>query len=29
MKWNSLRKDIKAKEKECSELKDNLRKYER
>ena len=29
MKWNSLKKDIKAKEKECSDLKDSLRKYER
>ena len=29
MKWNALKKDIKAKEKECSELKDTLRKHER
>ena len=27
MKWNALKKDIKAKEKECSELKDTLRKH--
>jgi hypothetical protein len=29
MKWNSLKKDLKAKEKECSDLKDSIRKHER
>ena len=29
IKWNSLKKDVKAREKECSELKEVIRKQEK
>lgn len=29
VKFNSMKKDLKAKEKECSEYKESLRKYEK